>query len=467
MPAASGPADSMSSVILGWGEYLHKKTTMTELHQRAGDEMSGWFWQNDTLYARRRLTAASFDPTGAGKVFTSYWGSQDAQISVQRRNWHISNLTLRYCGAGTAANGHAISIGTTGGVTGAGTTVDSCRFYGNTGSAVYAPGWAGGARGDSVWVLRSLFDGLNIGRMAYQAAKTRLEENSGLVSVRGRRPIIWNNTFQNLPNGLNVGDGTTTPGDTNMAYCGTIINNVFRYISDDAIELDSNYGINLLVMNNNARYVLSGISCAPIFSGPTFILFNVVSQYGFAGNGRGLKIGATNGYGKVLFWNNTITTSGTSTSHGVEFVGGIAQGLSIQNNVITTAGTSAAYVFNFAALNDSTNNGTNYNRTWTSAGTNSFANWNTKNKTFALLRSAPGWEKQGSNVHFFADTSRANYALTLHAAARRISGVDTDYQGIRYIGTGPDAGAIMFGWPRRGVPAVGRAARGRQYKELE
>ena len=140
----SSPGDSTQLVVIGWGEYLHRKTSVRAIlndstytgnaNSSNVGELSGWFWRNDSLYVKRRNGQS---PAG----LTLHTGYLDDLVDVQRRNWRIAKLTLRFAGgvsgdpthpanAAPPLFGHGIIAGMQG--VASGLVVDSCRFYGHT-----------------------------------------------------------------------------------------------------------------------------------------------------------------------------------------------------------------------------------------------------------------------------------------------------------------------------------------------
>lgn len=450
--SGSSPGDSTQLVVLGWGEYLHRKTSIRAVlndstwtgvpsSTNAG-ELSGWYWQRDSLYVKR---ANGQSPAGL-RMHTGY---RDVLIDVQGRDWRISGLTLRFAG-GTkddkvhAANpdpglhGQGIAAGLTG--DGSGLIVDGCRFYGLNSCAIYAVRSAMGWRADSVTVMNCIIDGLTVGRMAYSAGKNRAEEDVGVVRLLSRGANVHHNVFVGGHNGLQLGPGGAAAGprDSTWGSQAEIAYNTFSDIADDAIELDTSHAINVLVLGNTIVRAGHGISMTPIYTGPVFLLHNTIADY----RTGGLKVGAGS-TGWIRAMHNTITSSLPGAVAVNAGSGGLVERLWFRNNILTARAPAGCAVAGPATGRASTSS-FDYDLL-EGVGTSALLRWNDTNYSLDAMRQQLGWERSGvAAAASFTDPGKGDWSTTsfsaAHANGLRITGVNTSLDGPRYVGS-PDIGA--------------------------
>jgi hypothetical protein len=316
-------ADSIASVTFGWGEFLHLKTSLAALfadssgtagnaNQSAGLIGHGWWVKGDTLYVKR---IGGITPAGA----VLHAGYRGPLLEVGRRNWRISGLTFRYAGGPRSCNGVAggtdqcvedppnssyegIVFGRN--ANSSGGVVDSCRFYGNQGPGVYARYTSAGLVADSCTIANSIFDGLTIGTMGYGASKSRMEENSGGPVSVGQMSNIYNNTINEVANGIQLGPVAGGAVDSTWGSWAETAYNRNYQLADDGIETDTGAGIGELVLGNISDSGNSGISVAPLYIGPMLVLYNTFTRFVSAG----IKIGF-DGDGPAHFYQNTMVSN--------------------------------------------------------------------------------------------------------------------------------------------------------------
>ncbi len=351
----AGYGDSLYSVILNWGEILHRKTSLAALFADstgstgsglgvAGGDSSGWWWGNDTLYVRRSNKAS---PAGT----TPHFGYRNYLVMVGRRNWRVANLTMRYAATlNDLSNGAEEDPGSAGeGINGghrggnySGLVVDSVRVYGCTGIGIHLA-WAAGAmglsasqRGDSCVVANSYLDGLNISNFNYTGAKDRLEEDSNILKAVGYSCNIYNNSITETHNGIQTGPSANSAADSTWGSGTEVYGNRMVNLSDDAIEIDTGHAISQLVSSNYADYTNSGISSAHIFSGPALVVYNTFLRFKSAG----LKIGGgaeADRAGQILLYQNTMASKEPLSR---AFEGGSGGGIgdvTMANNILVGA----------------------------------------------------------------------------------------------------------------------------------
>lgn len=420
--------DSCTLVVLNWNERLHRKTSMTELIQNTGGEVSGWFWQNESLYVQRRSGASpSSTVLHAGYIDNLFW--------ITRSNWRLANLTFRFCG-GLSGNGYGVRIS----VNATGVSLDSLRTYGTQREGVnIAPG------SDRGQYTNCITDGLGVGGWPYAASKARVEESVSAIACNAAAWSVRDNTVTNCFNGLS-GGGVATSDSTGGSHC-EVTNNVVTNVADDAIEFEASHGINLLVAENTVSRSTHAISSAPVWTGPAFYLYNTL----VGSSGGAFKQGFEPSDGYALFAHNTAVTSVVNGS-AVNSVGGRYKQKVWRNNILIGRGAYTLYN-NYTSATDTVgtySNDFNYD-VLDSIGTTRLVRWKgTNDYSLASLRAnAAGfvWEANGQQGSVaFADTASARYwtvwgARTIDAGCR-IPGINTTAG--RFRGSAPDAGRFEF-----------------------
>jgi hypothetical protein len=448
LPGATGPGDSTQLVVLGWGELLHRKTSIRAVlddstfayrEESPGGvghgERSGWWWQNDTLYVKR---ANGESPERC----MLHIGHLDRLFDIRRRNVRIANLTFRFAGGlentlgryrasvDPGLNGNGVAAGAFG--TASGVVIDSCRFYGFNAAAIYILRGGGGRyAADSAVVAHCIIDGLRIGDWLYGAGKSRSEEDAGQVVFRTHGGSFIDNVVTNTFNGIGADTG---PADSTTGSGCEITRCTFRHITDDAIELDDSHCINTLVAADTIIDTGSGISIAPLWDGgPLFAFYNVLVDMRW----RGIK-GGGGSVGLARFAHNTIFVSATGGAAVDLGPGGTHDGAWFANNIFCSAGRGSAIVgpptggratntFNFDVLS--------------TADERTLASWNRERLTLATLRSSLGWERDGAFLPA-ADTGWLFAPVAPgRATGRRLTGINTGLDGNRYAGSAPLVGA--------------------------
>lgn len=452
---SAGPADSMMLVVLGWGEYVERKTSIRAVLNDStwtgdsfstnGGELSGWFWQNDTLYLKRR---SGRSPVGQKLHF----GYLDALVSIQRRNWRIANLTIRFAGGSNGdpgyladprpvTTGNGVRLGTNvSGRSASGSVIDSCTFYGFNAPAIYGPHWAGGVVSDTVTIANCILSGPGMGYMDFGAGRGRMEEHASQISLMSRAISFVSNAIFDLHNGIEMGAGAS---DSTWGSQSEIAGNVLDHIVGDCIKLDGSHAINSLVSGNSiSNGGSSGLSVNPIFSGPLFVLYNTFQNCLRAG----IKCGGGTS-GAMLCAHNTIFSEVPGSAAVDATAGGAVDGLSFMNNVLYS--TNATPVIGPSGASILTNG---FNFDWFGGvSTPNYFTWaGSDMPTKIQVQLGVGWEKNGLDAFTngniaVVDSTRRNLSLRASSPAlnigRRITGVNTWLNGARYSGSGPDIGS--------------------------
>ena len=290
------PKDSCQVFVLG-GERLHRKLSHTEMHNLSLDK-TGWYLTNDSLYVRLKNGS---NPNGK----KLYAGARDIGIDVQRRGWRIINIRMQYYGysvptevSGVDMNvvGYGMQLGVNG--WGSQTVIDNCKFVGNAAYPLEINRRAGyNYFADSLLVTRCTFDSMYKGN--YDAGKGRQEEQLSLEFYTHNSCFVGNNLYR-MFNGIQPTYMQTAYADSIVGSWCEVVNNKFKYIVDDAIEMDSWLTTNRLIMYNTIDSCGRAISIVPINRGPEFIFYNLITNCD-----GGIKIGGES-RAPVILYHNTI-----------------------------------------------------------------------------------------------------------------------------------------------------------------
>jgi len=466
----SSPGDSVQLVVVGWGEYIHRKTSLKAIFADStwagvsestnSGERSGWLWQHDTLYVKRRNGQ---NPAG----IPLHIGYLDDLIDVQRRNWRISDLTLRFAGAisddpGHPANpnpglhGHGIQAGLNG--TASGLVVQNCRFYGlNSDAILGGVSWLGN-RCDSVTIANCIVDGLGVGHMSYGASKARSEEKVGQIRLVSEAAIVVNNVFTDGFNGMQIGSGDAVlgPRDSTVGSWCEISHNIITHTANDGIKLGTTHCINSLIAGNTIVDAGHGLSQVPIYTGPVFVLYNTIanSKYG------GIKVG-TGTTGIAWYVHNTIT----STTPGGWAIdgspGGTVDNIHFRNNIFAAKGLPSGYTIWGKYGTSSTTNDFNYDLI-DSVQTTRLVTWGGFDYSLPQLQSTLRWERNGLvGSPMFSDSAAGNWSLSASSPGwgrgLRMTGINTSLDGPLYS-VAPALGALTLA-PLADVPRPGLSPR--------
>lgn len=441
---ASSPGDSCQNVVIGWSEQLHRKTSLLAMQADSTGERSGWYWQNDTLYVKRRNGQSP-----AGQVIHA--GYRDRLFDMRSGYWHISRLTFRFAGGlkqdntyaaapNPGMNGSAIYISTSASPA-PGITVDSCTFYGMNAPSIRAA--VNVTRNDSLTVANCLIDGLTVGSFGYPAGKSRSEEQATQLGLVIGYANIYRNTITGCFNGIQNGNVAAT--DTLTGAFSEYAYNTVTNCADDGFELDATHAINSLSYGNTISNCGRGFSYTSCLTGPIFAFYNLIVRSHTAG----LK-GASGTTAIARIQQNTVSSSYLNS---VSIDWGSAStntNTTIENCILGGSGTRWSYIVgDVNAVYPNTVNTLNWNcLDSTEASIAQLGQQaNGTSRDLAGFRSVVGWEKNGfqGTGQAFTDSSRFDFSLPAnspaHGRARRIAGVNTGLNGEKW-GTTPDHGAL-------------------------
>jgi hypothetical protein len=418
-------------------------------------ERSGWLWQHDSLFVKR---ANGKSPVGV----TLHAGYLDELIDVRRRNWRISDLTLRFAGGTSGDPGHPANpdpglrgTGITTGIngTGSGLVVVNCRFYGLNSTAIYAGHSYDGFRADSITVAGCTFDGLTVGSMAYGAGKSRAEEDVGQIRLLSSDAIVVDNVFTGGFNGLELGCGDAVLGarDSTMGSGCEVTHNTFTHLADDAIELRTRATASTRWCWATRSWTPATASAGAHLTGPVFAFYNTLS--GGIPSPAGSSWAATDRHRLVRpqHGHPRIQRLGDR-----RLIGRRRDNIHFRNNVLAAQGKYWGYTIWGMRPTRATTNDFNYDLI-DSVTTHRLVSWGSQEYSLPQLQTRFHWEMNGLRASpLFSDSAKQNWALTplspAHGRGQRMTGINTSLDGPLYLGA-PDIGAIS-------LPAVADAPPG-------
>lgn len=392
---------------------LYHQASLAALQASANGVAQGWVIENGLLHVKLEDGSS---PAG----HTMHIGRYNVGLDIEQPWWRVSGFEIRYFGTGSGGFGIYLR--------GSNDCIVTDNHVHSIGGKLICLR-VGSA--DCVIERNTCYDG-RIATWPWAAVKAHEEEDCGISNRGGRGNVIRFNTVFGNFNGIDTSDGQT---DENVAADCDIDDNAISNIGDDAIETDTVSGLNLRVTHNDMTAVFNGLSVAPNYQGPEYVLYNMMTdfrrsafKYSYASSGEtwicqntvaSTVSGApivwpTGQYFNQHFRNNLLVTNAAPVTSDD---GGESQtGIDFQNDLLWAPGSATLFRWK----------GVNY-------------------ATLSAVQSALGFETTGRNVdpQFFAAGANA-FALLAGSpaidAAVRMPGINDHYNG-----AAPDLGAFEFG----------------------
>ncbi|HET7226238.1 MAG TPA: right-handed parallel beta-helix repeat-containing protein [Candidatus Eisenbacteria bacterium] len=392
---------------------LYHQASLAALQANANGVAQGWVIENGRLYVK-------LEDGSSPTLHTMHIGRYNVGLDIEQGGWRISGFEVRYFGTG--AGGFGIYL------RGASNCIVTDNHVHSIGGKLICLR-VGSA--DCVLERNTCNDG-RISTWPWAAVKAHEEEDTGISNRGGRGNVIRFNTIFGNFNGIDTADGQT---DETVAADCDIDDNSISNIGDDAIETDTVSGINLRVMHNELVDIFNGVSMAPNYQGPEYVLYNVITnfrrsalKYSYASSGEtwvcqntmaSMVAGApvvwpTGQYSNQHFRNNLMVTTGIEV---VSDDGGESQtGIDFQNDLLWAPGSATLFRWK----------GVNY-------------------ATLSALQSALGFETAGRSADpRFLSSGTGDFALVTGSpavdAGMRLPGIND-----RFNGLAPDIGALESG----------------------
>lgn len=390
---------------------LYHQANLAALQTGANAVPQGWTIEGGRLYVRLEDGSS---PNGHRMHVARY----DNGVILDVSRWVVKGLEIRYYGLGSAGSGIYLRA------------ANGCFITGND---IYVIG------GKNIYLRVLSADNLiasnvcrdpRIGTWPWSATKAHDEEQQGISNRAGRGNVFENNLVTGTFDGIDVAGGES---DENVGADCDIQNNTIRGTGDDAIEPETISGINVRVVRNRIDNVFSGMSIAPNYQGPTYVLYNTFTNY----RRGGFKFSLA-GTGQTFIMHNTLTSnvSGAPAVH----PSGPYSNIHFRNNILY--GNNSACVSDDAGESQT---GCDFDGDLIWSNYAALFRWkNTNYATITALRTATGFELNGvAGDPRFVSVMNGDYTLQASSpaidAAIRFPGINDAFRGAR-----PDMGANEY-----------------------
>ena len=409
-------------LIMANGQRLYPYQTLADLQSLAWG-IPGFYANGTSVYVR---LAGDANPNSAAMIVSRF----NTAFTVEQNFIYFTNLTFRYYGQGSYAKALYFNNASD-------NLVQGCTF------AVNDLGI--GLKRDSHRnvIQDNTFYDTNFD-WPWDAVKAGSALETGGIRLydpmTGRGTVIRRNTFHDYFDGFGVCPDATA-GVTNET---DVYENLVYHAGDDGLETDGQCS-NVRIWRNTFHDVLTGISLAPVYTGPVYAIRNVVYRTGAGNNAySGSAFKFNSGYdqsGPIYLFHNTGDAVLPGNS-GLDIKSpGSWKSIYARNNI--WAGTEYA----LSNANPSQPLDLDYDDLYTTLA-GELAWWSglpdRHLNTLTELQTATGQELHGLNaLPGFVNAAAGNYALS--AASRLLDkglivpGVNDDY-----AGSAPDIGAYEF-----------------------
>jgi hypothetical protein len=393
---------------------LYHHASLAALQSAAYGITQGWAAENGRLYVR-------LEGGDSPAAHTVHVARYQTGLFIGASHWQVRGFEVRHFGTGSGGAGIRVHDG-------AGCVIADNEVHTTGGRPIFLTGLSS----DGL-IERNHVHDPRIDTWPWDAVKAHWEEITAISNRGGRGHVIRGNVVEGLFNGIDTRDGDF---DENVAADCDIHDNVITRIGDDALEVDVVSGINVRVWNNRMDDVYVGFSIAPIMQGPTYVLYNTVSDV----RRSGFKFSLTS-TGEAWICHNTVACmrAQTSTVH----PSGEYWNMRFRNNIMTG--------IDRAPVNDDAGEaqtGNDFDHDLLRASGSVLFRWKGVNYTsLSALRSATGFEVNGvAGDPLFTDPAALDFTLRAGSpaidAALRLPGIND-----AFAGAAPDIGAHERGGP--------------------
>ena len=238
---------------------LYHQTSLANLQANANGMTQGWTIEGGRLSVKLEDLSS---PAGHVMHVARY----NVGVSLEAGYWRVSGLEARYYGTTLSPGPAGIALYATGCVV----SDNHCHTIGGDGILLRQ-----GA--SDALIERNLCRDPRIGGWPWAACKSHDEEiQSIMLKASGRGNTIRGNTCSGTFDGI----GTSNDGvDENMSADLDICDNRITTTCDDGLEPETIAGINTRLLHNREDGVYEGCSIAPNSQGPTYVLYNTITNY--------------------------------------------------------------------------------------------------------------------------------------------------------------------------------------------
>lgn len=385
---------------------LYRHANLAALQAASFGVTQGWTIESGRLWVKLEDGTS---PAG----HTMHVARLDNGIFLDASDWVVSGFEVRYCGTSAAGSGIYLRA------------ANRCFVTGNHVHTIGGKGIYLRVLSADNLITGNLCRDPRISTWAWSATKSHEEEQQGISHRGGRGNVIRGNTIVGTFDGIDVAAGET---DENVGADCDVENNNISNVADDGLEPETISGINVRIVRNRVDNVFSGMSISPNYQGPTYVLYNTITNY----RRGGLKF-SLSGTGETWICHNTLTSSvvGAPAVH----PSGPYSNLHFRNNILVGN--------NSASVSDDTGEsqtGNDFDGDLIHSNYAALFRWKGINyATIAALRAGTGFEINGvAGDPLFVGGGSYQLSLSSPAvdAALRLPGINDAYHGAR-----PDAGA--------------------------
>ena len=410
---------------------LYHQASLVALQTDANGVAQGWTVEGGRLWLK-------LEDGSSPALHTVHVARLNVGVVLDRNYWRVSGFEIRYYGTTVATEPTASGVILIGAV---GCVVSDNHVHTIGGRPIHLRALAA----DNL-IERNLCRDPRIGGVFPRAAcKSHDEENAAISQRGGRGNVIRVNTCTGTFDGIDTSGGDL---DENVASDCDIHDNTISLIADDALEPEVTAGINLRLWKNHVDNVYSGLSIAPNYVGPEYVLYNTFTNYW-----REAFKFSISSIGQTWLCHNTATTSVAGKP--ALWPTGPYSNKHFRNNILYGNGS--------ASVSDDTGEsetGCDFDGDLVYASYPAVFRWKGVNySTLALLRSGTGFEMNGRQGDpLFASPLTGDYGLKPGSpaidAGLRLYGINDGY-----MGAAPDIGAIESGAVLDAAPPVVAALR--------
>lgn len=238
---------------------LYHHTSLADLQANAHGMTQGW------TVASGRLSV-KLEDLGSPVGHVMHIARYNVGVSINAAYLRISGLEARYYGTTNSPGPAGIALYATGCVV----SDNHCHTIGGDGILLRQ-----GA--SNALIERNLGRDPRIGGWPWEACKNHEEEIQAIsLKASGRGNTVRGNTCSGTFDGI---DASWDLVDENMSADLDICDNRITSTCDDGLEPETIAGINTRLLHNHLDGVFQGCSIAPNYQGPTYVLYNTITNY--------------------------------------------------------------------------------------------------------------------------------------------------------------------------------------------
>ena len=239
---------------------LYHQASLANLQANANGMSQGWTVEGGRLSVKLEDLSS---PAGHVMHVARY----NVGVSLEAGYWRVSGLEVRYAGTSTSGPGPAAIA-----LYGPGCVVSDNHCHTIAGDGILL---RQGAR--DCLVERNLCRDPRIGGWPWAACKAHDEEIQAIsLRASGRGNTVRDNTCVGTFDGIDTaGDGVDEDMSADLDLC----DNRILDTCDDGLEPETISGINTRILHNREDGIYEGCSLAPNSQGPTYVLYNTITNY--------------------------------------------------------------------------------------------------------------------------------------------------------------------------------------------